>query len=603
MLDLLKALFFLLLDILIGMTVPLLLTVGGMLVIAALLRLATFKWWPRSLVTVMLIWLIKGTVGAFIYSALTYAAPSLEGALVLFLVILVAGVEPLLSPQLSLFVSLVWKLSSRLLSLLWALSSRVWTSLPEWPPPSPPTLSLMELIPPSNKWFRPRAVYAIWVYVWFTILVGWRYGGWGILFITLPAILVSVGGLFFISGFILPYPELAIEGASTPAGLVATLGEEIKTFFALMFRSENKDNRKKWLKQRRDALRCLLTYAIGTNYPYYAVIDEKINERTEGERAWLPWQDKLIKRLDGDAFGDFISGPGIVLTGCDQAVVLSTGLKFKGAKGPGVVFTQMSDSPTQVIDLRVQLRAFPVRARTKDGIAVKVFTFTPFRMGRGKDEPEPGKGFPYRTSDVFKAIQAQMVEHVSPSQMQEELKRHEWYDLPKVIGERAVREAVSQYDFDDLYAPFELHTDPSQHPRAKIGKALQEALERELPPLGLQRVGSGISNIEPEDPRVIEQRIEAWQANWKRKIMLQQAAGQSERLRLVGQSRAQAVVDVILGIVERLDQLRDDKEAVRMDVVARYFIEIIEGFAGASPLRRFLSRDNDQYNAVGAQGD
>ena len=640
MLILLQALIQLFLDILRGMVVPLSLAAVGAVAVAALLRLATFPWKPRGIKTLLMYWfglnlfpiMLLGGIGcAFIYSVLIYLVPALKGGLTIFLISLPTGI--------------IFRFTHKSLA-------------------------------PTNKAFRWRTFYAAWVYCWLAATIGLRYGMTGILLITLPALFLAGLVLFFVAGFILPYPELAVEGAPVPAGLAATFGEEIKAFFALMFRPdyllnveldlqsdleecclsdkfrqkfkdhgitlsdnitieskkesglwqirdidrdqkyivrkiaktlnvycpENKKTRKKWFKQRREALRCLLTYAMGTNYPYHVVIDEKIQERTEDDRTWLPWKDKLIKRLDGDAFGDFLAGPGIVLTGCDQAVVLSTGLKFKGAKGPGVVFTGMSDNLTHVIDLRVQLRAFPVTARTKDGIAVRVFTFTPFRMGRGKDEPKLGKGFPYRTSDVFKAIQAQMVEHKDPSQVPENLESHEWYDLPKVIGERAVREAISQYNFDDLYAPFELHTDPSQHPRSKIDKALQKALEQELPKIGLQRVGSGISNLEPEDPRVIEQRIEAWTADWKRKIMLQQAAGQSRRLQLVEQARAQAQVDVIVDIGKRLDALRDDDGLVRMDDVALGCIKVLEGLAQRAAKHGMLPPGDTENVAQGVRG-
>ncbi len=567
MLILLEALLKIFIQILVGMVVPLLLTLGGLVIIIALLRLAKFDWWPRGLVTVGLIWFIRGTTGAFIYSTVIYAFPPLKGAPLMFLAMLVAGIEPLISPQLSVLVSLLWSL------------------LLPW---SPPTLSIRELIPPTNEWFRRWVLYASWVYVWLTLLIGWRYGALGMLLLTLPTFLTSLGGLFFISAFILPYPELDVKNTSATHELVPTFEQEIQEFVTLMRDPENADARREWVERRRMALRCLITYALGTNYPYYVIIDEKINERTEEIRTWLPWQEKLVKRLDGDSFGDFLAGPGVILSGCDQAVVLSTGLKFKGAKGPGIVFTEMSDSPTQVMDLRVQLRAFPVQARTKDGIAVRVFTFVPFRVGRGQEQPELGKSFPYRASDVFKAIHEQVVEHEDPSQVAENLKQYEWYDLPKIVGERAVREAISQYKFDDLYAPFELHNDPSQHPRAKIGRALQEALEQELPLMGLQRVGSGISNLEPEDPRVIEQRIEAWQADWKRKIMLQQAAGQSMRLRLIEQARAQAQIDVIVDIGKRVKALRDTSARIPMDVVALDFIDILGELAARSAAHRVL---------------
>jgi hypothetical protein len=546
MIILLRAIFEIFLKILAGMAVPFALAVLGAAAISALLWLAVFPWKGRNIASLLRIWLGVGIVCAFFYSLLIYAAPALKGSLLLFLVSLLTG-------------------------LLFRFLGRFYA--------------------PTNKDFRWWSFSVGWTYYWLAACLGLRYDVGGLLIITLPALVVAIVFLFYVAGFLLPYPELDFHRGERPAsGLVSTYIEEIKDFLDLMRRPDNEQARKQWFQQRRDALRCLLTYAFGTNYPYYVVIDEKITERTEDSRTWLPWKDKLIKRLGGDLFGDFLAGPGIILTGCDQAVVLSTGLSFKGAKGPGVIFTGMSEGPAQVIDLRVQLRAFPVEAWTKDGIAIRVFTFTPFQIGTGQNKPELGKGFPYRASDVFKAIHAQMVEHEDLSQVPENVKRYEWYDLPKVIGERAVRDIISRYTFDELYAPSE---EGGQHPRAEIGAALAEAMTEALPEFGLQRIGSGISNLEPMDSRALEQRVEAWRADWARKIMLQQAEGQSKRLRTIEEARARAQVDVILAVGEQIEKLRTGEGPISMNAVARHFIEIVEELAGKPALRRFIPGDTD----------
>jgi hypothetical protein len=543
---LLKALLDLFLQILLGMITPFSLAMVGAVAIAVLLWLATFS--RRDIKGVVTIWLVTGLFCAGIYSGLTYVATSFKSPLFLFVISLLTG----------------------------------------------PLLVFMFRRSPGNKWFRPRVVYGVWAFYWAAALLGWRHGVVGLITVTLPALIIAELGFFCAASSILPFPDLDRYRGDKPApapGGVPTLDQEIQDLIALFRYPENKQVRDKWLEQRRTALRCLITYALGTNYPYYVVIDEKITERTEGSRTWLTDEERLVKRADGDSFGDFMSGPGIVLTGCDHAVVLSTGLRFKGAKGPGVIFTGMSETPKQVIDLRVQLRAFPVEAWTKDGIGIKVFTFIPFQIGTGKEKPEVGKGFPYRTSDIFKAIHAQLMEHEDLSQTPGNLKQLKWYDLPQVVGERTVREIISRYEFDELYAPFELHEDSSMDPRAQIASALRERLESLLPELGLQRIGSGISNLMPVEEGVIEQRVEAWKTDWTRKIMLQQAAGQSKRLHAVEKARAQAQIDLILTVGKRLEKLRVSEEGVRMDTFARYFVEVLEGLAGRPALQRFLPRE------------
>jgi hypothetical protein len=516
------------------LSIPMTLAVGGTAAVVSLLWLATFSW--RHIGMAGGIWLLIG-ISCTVFCLVSPTA--------FFLSIMIAGLPLILLPS---------------------------------------------IIGPSKK-VRGWVLYVVWAYFWIAAFIGWRYGWLGLLTITLPALLIAELGLFFVAGFLLPFPEQALYRGGRPApeaGEMPTFGREIRDLFDLIRYPENKDVWKQRIEQRRKALRCLLTFALGTNYPYYVVIDEKIAERTEETRTWLTEEEKLIKRVEGDLFGSFLAGPGVILTGCDQAVVLSTGQKFKGAKGPGVIFTDFADSPTHIVDLRVQLHTFPVEAWTKDGIAVRVVTFIPFQIGTGKELPALGKGFPYRSSDIFKAIHAQLMEHVDLSQVPENLKQHAWYDLPRLACERIMREIISRYEFDDLYAPFELHADTGQPPpRFRIARELAERLDQVLPDWGIQRTGGGISNIMPVDERVIEQRIEAWRADWAREIMLKQAAGQSERLRLVEQARAQAQVDIVLAVGKQIEQLR----VAGADVVARYFIEVLTELSGRAALRQLLPRD------------
>jgi hypothetical protein len=245
-----------------------------------------------------------------------------------------------------------------------------------------------------------------------------------------------------------------------------------------------------------------------------------------------------------------------------------------------------------------------VEARTKDGIAIRVTTFIPFQIGTGKEKPALGKGFPYRATDVFKVAHAQLIEHADPSQVPESMEEQKWCDLPRLAGERIVREIISRYEFDELYAPFELHADHGQDPRSRIAKELGDQLDQVLPGWGIQRIGAGIGNLEPVDKRVVEQRIEAWRADWARKIMLQQAAGQAKRLRMVEQARAQAQIDIVLGIGKRLEQLRAAGAPAPLDAIVLYFIEMLEELAGKSALRKLLPGDMDtiMQRARGAIG-
>jgi hypothetical protein len=523
------------------------LTVGGVLALVAFLRLATFSWRDSSIVGAM--WLISGVACTVVYAVLAVGL-SYSGTLVMLASAAVTG------------------------SLL---------------------LLLLPGMEPRNRRARWWVPYLVWLHFWVTALIGWRSGWLGLLIVTLPALLIGACGLFFVAGFLLPYSEPALyrgKRLARDAGSLPTLRQEVQDFLDLFrYPRQNQAARSRLISQRRKALRCLLTYSLGTNYPYQIVVDGKTADRTDDTLSWETAEDELVKRVDGDNFGAFLSGPGIVLTGCDHAVAFSTGLRFKGARGPGVILTSTGDRAAQVIDLREHFSTFPVEAWTKDGIAIRVSAFIPFRIGAGQDRAGLGKGFPYRSSDVFRALHAQVVEGTDPAEASEDPVERKWYDLVSLAGRRVLRDIISHYEFDDLYAPFEWHEDPSKDPRSTITKELQEGLRRVLPDWGIQLLGAEIGDLMPTDPRVQEQRVEAWRADWTRKIMQKKSAGQARRLRVVETARAQAQIDVITTIGKRIDHLRSAGTPVSMDAVARYFIQVLEELAGKPALRELLPGD------------
>ncbi len=524
------------------------LTIGGTVAIGLFLKLATFN---RLDITITCgFWLISSLIGMTLY-------------LVVALSGIIAG-----GPTLGFFTNLI---AGLLLMIL---------------------LPSME---PNNKRIKAWSLYVPWVYFWFAGCVGWRSGWLGVLTITVPALLIAGGGLLFVAGFLIPSPpqDALYRGkrsAPQPGG-VPMLKDQILDFLAMFRFRQNKAIRQEWIEHRRKALRCLITYTLGTNYPYYVVVDEKIMARTEDNRTWLTGEERLVKRAAGDTYGAFLSGPGLVLTGCDHAVAISSGLRFKGPKGPGVVFTGMSDTPTQAIDLRVQLRAFPVTAMTKDGIEVKFFAFIPFQMGAGGQRPALGRGYPYRASDVFRAFQAQVIDHKNPSQEPDQLEALKWYDLPQLAGERILQEIISRYNFDDLYAPFELFDNPGDDPRARIAKEFRDELDKVLPGWGIQRIGGGIGNIEPVNEQVLQKRIEAWQTEWVRQIMRKRAAGHHTRIQRVEWARAQAQTDVILEIGKRIAELRRSGEAPTFDRIVAQFLDLINQMAIRPMVQRYLPKD------------
>jgi len=383
-------------------------------------------------------------------------------------------------------------------------------------------------------------VAALWAWFWLAAIRGYTHGGWtGVLLIAVPAYVVPIIVLRIVSHYLLPLRDSS---------------------------------------QRNQAFKSLLTFVLGTNYPYYVVNGDE----------WGLDKVEHQTRIGGSAFGALLAGPGVVISGCDHAPVVSDGVTFKGVKTPGVSFTGFANSVPQAIDLRTQLRAFQVEARTKDGIGVKVLAFTPFRIDCGNEIPRLGKSFPFRAKAAFEALhKAQLIEHTGKGQIPERMEAHLWDDLPRVIGTRILRDIIAKYCFDDLCAPYKLADDP----RNEIIKEFKKQLDKELKSCGIKLVGGGISNLMPDDKhkrQVFEQRIRSWQVHWVRHAMQLQAQGQRSRLRQIEKARAQAQVEVVQTISNRLIRLQETETIISSEEIVKIFIDIINQMAVRPSIQRLL---------------
>lgn len=332
---------------------------------------------------------------------------------------------------------------------------------------------------------------------------------------------------------------------------------------------------------RRKALRCLLTFSTGMNYPYYRVVDradsdEKLVETTSGN----PYA-RSIPLPGGFAFPPV--GPGLVLTSCDHAVVISDGLEFKGAQGPGVVFTGWCDRPIQAIDLRPQLRVVRVDSLTEDGIQVSCQVFVFFQIETGEAKPSLGASFPYRKSAVFRAFHAQRMEHREGN-----LERGSWDELPGMAAQRVVQSIIGKHAFDELCSTYEI-VEADEEPRSLIATTVKEQLKRELAPLGIRVIGAGIGNLLPADEAVLRQRIESWQAEWKRRTMRTEAEGQAKRLQMVERARAQARKSMILSLGKRIGKMGMARPAATAETVMGWFLDMLEDLN--PQVRRFLPQN------------
>jgi hypothetical protein len=341
----------------------------------------------------------------------------------------------------------------------------------------------------------------LWFMLWLTLLFG--MGEYQVGVVLLVSLVLSSGafmlGLRLTSGYLLPLPE----------------GEH-------------------W----REMLGFIRDCAQGFNFPGYVVVDELYEE------------DRVEMRVPGDRFGEFASAPGFVISDANYAMAISSNIKFKGIKGPGVAFIRYGDQVMQTVDLRPQLRVFPVEAVTKDGIQVKTLIFAPSRIDTRGKPPRLGEPLPYSSAAGFKAVRAQEMRHEGPEQTPESKKRYRWEDLSRSIATRILQDIISRYEFDELYGPYQPGGDP---PRRGIANELVERLRGELKGMGIELVGGGISDLQPVDPEVYVKRAQNWKEEWMHKIALQKTEGQAEWIKMVERARLEAQADLILDLGRRLE--------------------------------------------------
>jgi len=377
--------------------------------------------------------------------------------------------------------------------------------------------------------------FVIWVWLgYFGLAVsGYLAGDWlGLLLITLPAVVLFWGGLYRISYYILPFQ---LKNQPTKAS----------RFAKLLGLSQEYPLRDK--SQRSQAFRSLVTFTMGTNYPYYFV-----NKET----------NKLEDRVAGNPFLQFLGGPGFVYSDCEHAVYQSNGLSDNRVFEPGLHFTKTFDLEPRLIDLRPQLRAFRVEAMTKDGIPIKVVTFTPYRLASEQESPDLGQSFPVNEEAIHQVMAREFIQTGKDKGL-----KYTWDGGPidglvPLIGTRIVQDIISRYSIDELCAPF----DPDHDPRVEIAEEMRNRVREAIRPYGLELVGGGISNLEPQDESIVQRRLESWQTEWESKILSLMTQGEAERERLKQTARAEAEAEIFA----RLSRVIQDSNLTGVALASRF---------------------------------
>jgi regulator of protease activity HflC (stomatin/prohibitin superfamily) len=298
-----------------------------------------------------------------------------------------------------------------------------------------------------------------------------------------------------------------------------------------------------------------------------------------------------VERVPGNQFTMHLGGPGIFLAGPDHVVAVSDGMKFKGVRGPGVVFTHAFEGIQEPMDLRPQLRATAVEALTKDGISLRFTTYGLFQLDAGERRPALGTPFPFRARSVFNAFHKRPMEirrQEVDGETIEQRERRQWEDLFEIVGTHVAQDIIGEYTFDELCEPFR----PDDDPRGRIAREYRKQLDRAIREYGIRVRGAGVSNLLPaERDLVLRRRVANWQAEWQRRMLEQRGEAEAEGERLMGQARAQVQAEIIERISEAIAETAPEDTESMFNTVALRFVESLNRMVAQPPIREQLPPD------------
>lgn len=407
----------------------------------------------------------------------------------------------------------------------------------------------------ANLW----SLIVLWAEYVLACWIGYQVAGRaGLLLITLPSQLLLGLMLYFISGYILP-----IE--APPQKDAQQTQEEQKR--------QQDQYRAKQKKQRAQTLRSLISYNLGTNYPYYVIEDWRTRE-TLGQQQPQP-------RVPGNAGRDYFCGPGIIMNSCDHATVSATGKEFT-VQPPGISFTGQHQKLYTDIDLRPQVRGTMVQAETKDGITVDVFAAMPHKMAVDDDALPVaiGRAYPCGEAAILTIVRHNtVVEHdwsKTNGLASENTREIPWHELVYLKGPAILKDIIATYTCDELHDAVDA-TGNFRDPRVEIAQKFKDALSKAMQPVGIALIGAGIGNI-GVPAEVTTQRITNWKSKWQRKIA-EEVERTETKLR---KQRSQIQNEVRRDFVERLSAILQNADPGYIKDEA-IFLELLQAMGVQTP--------------------
>lgn len=301
---------------------------------------------------------------------------------------------------------------------------------------------------------------------------------------------------------------------------------------------------------------------------------------------------------------------GVIVTDGTSVMALRTGTGISRVVGPGtergqspsgVIFTNWYETIDTIVDLRPQLRLIfadaPVQMTTRDGIPINVRTLAFFTLKGTKARrmcdlarvpmryPPP---FTWRKSSVLQTIGTMRIQRKGDKD-----EKTGWSDQVLAVAIPELRQLVAQHTVDYLTAPL---TAP-RHPRFAVRDELVKNVRQKLDTNDEFHRDAGVDirfmavPIMMPPKQVLQQRIDSWKNEWRKREAEIQGLAEAEALRTREQARAQIQGEMTARINDALKEAEASGTS-RSDLITLRFLEAMEKMAKDPTTRALLTLDS-----------
>ncbi|MEM7115667.1 MAG: SPFH domain-containing protein [Chloroflexota bacterium] len=246
-----------------------------------------------------------------------------------------------------------------------------------------------------------------------------------------------------------------------------------------------------------------------------------------------------------------------------QTLALSRGSAYVRDAGTGFVRVAKGERITHLIDLRTQSRTEVVKANTRDGIPVETAVTVTFRVRREfEDDGTDSLLYPYDRDAIFYVSQL--------NSRDSENGIRPWTEQISPQAATMLVSELAQYSLNQLY-----QMDSAGHqPLDDIKDRILRQLSRIFDEYRIDILKVGVRGL-TLPPKIEEQRIEMWQADWERKIQMAQAAGNAEAVRRIRRARARAQIEIIENILQNVEAAKRTENANLTKIVTLRAMEVL----------------------------